>query len=156
MVYNLRFFLFKCSLFHNSNIFGSCIVHISYTGCAKIKTNNSGAKRLTCTAAGVWPESRLETNSLCWRQITFQSYRFQCSSWHKQLCFLLLLPCLESVQTVVLCRFWLQLVVTDDGDICPLLCTFLLGSVHFFEPSFTLDLTVFTKNEMFSRNKTYT
>jgi len=27
----------KCSLFHNSNIFGSCIIHILYTGCAKIK-----------------------------------------------------------------------------------------------------------------------
>jgi len=24
-------------LFHNSNIFGSCIIHILYTGCAKIK-----------------------------------------------------------------------------------------------------------------------
>jgi len=38
MVYNLRFFLSsKCSLFHNSNVFGSCIIHILYTGCAKIK-----------------------------------------------------------------------------------------------------------------------
>ena len=37
MVYNLRFFFSsKCSLFHNSNVFGSCIVHILYTGCAKI------------------------------------------------------------------------------------------------------------------------
>jgi len=27
----------KCSLFHNSNIFGSCIIQILYTGCAKIK-----------------------------------------------------------------------------------------------------------------------
>jgi len=25
----------KCSLFHNSNIFGSCIIHILYTECAK-------------------------------------------------------------------------------------------------------------------------
>ena len=30
----------KCSLFHNSNVFGSCIIHILYTGCAKIKKNN--------------------------------------------------------------------------------------------------------------------
>ena len=37
MVYTLRFFLFKCSLFHNANLFGSCIIHILYTGCAKIK-----------------------------------------------------------------------------------------------------------------------
>jgi len=46
MVYNLRFFPSKCSLFHNSNLFGSCIIHILYTGCAKIKKNNSGSKRL--------------------------------------------------------------------------------------------------------------
>jgi len=46
MVYTLRFFSSKCNLFHNSNIFGSCIIHILYTGCAKIKKNNSGAKRL--------------------------------------------------------------------------------------------------------------
>jgi hypothetical protein len=36
--------------FHNSNIFGSCILHILYTGCAKIKKNNSGAKRLIVLA----------------------------------------------------------------------------------------------------------
>ena len=36
----------KCSLFHNSNVFGSCIILILYTGCAKIKKNNSGTKRL--------------------------------------------------------------------------------------------------------------
>jgi len=34
-------------LFHNANLFGSCIIHILYTGCAKIKKNNSGAKGLT-------------------------------------------------------------------------------------------------------------
>ena len=27
----------KCSLFHNANLFGSCIIHILYIGCAKIK-----------------------------------------------------------------------------------------------------------------------
>jgi len=47
MVYTLRFLSSKCSLFHNSNVFGSCIIHILYTVCAKIKKNNSGAKRLT-------------------------------------------------------------------------------------------------------------
>ena len=45
MVYTLRFFSLKCSLFHNYNLFGSCIIHILYTGCAKIK-KKSGAKRL--------------------------------------------------------------------------------------------------------------
>jgi len=34
-------------LFHNANLFGSCIIHILYTECAKIKKNNSGAKGLT-------------------------------------------------------------------------------------------------------------
>jgi len=28
--------LSKCSLFHNSNVFGSCCIHIFYTECAKI------------------------------------------------------------------------------------------------------------------------
>ena len=37
-VYTLRFFpSSKCSLFHNSNVFGSCIIHILYPGFAKIK-----------------------------------------------------------------------------------------------------------------------
>ena len=31
------FFLFKMQFVHNSNVFGSCIIHILYTGCAKIK-----------------------------------------------------------------------------------------------------------------------
>ena len=34
-------------MFLNSNVFGSFIIHILYTGCAKIKKNNSGTKRLT-------------------------------------------------------------------------------------------------------------
>jgi hypothetical protein len=39
------FFSSKCSLFHNSSLFGS-FIHILYTGGAKIKKKNSGAKRL--------------------------------------------------------------------------------------------------------------
>jgi hypothetical protein len=31
------FFPSKCSLFHNANLFGSCIIHILYTGCPKKK-----------------------------------------------------------------------------------------------------------------------
>ena len=27
----------KRNLFHNSNVFGSCVIQILYTGCAKIK-----------------------------------------------------------------------------------------------------------------------
>ena len=36
MLHNLRFFSSKCSLFHNATFFGSCIIHILNTGCAKI------------------------------------------------------------------------------------------------------------------------
>ena len=46
-IYSPFFFSSKCSLIHNSIIFGSCIIHILYTGCGKIKKNNSSAKRLT-------------------------------------------------------------------------------------------------------------
>jgi len=31
------FFSSKCSLFHNSNVFGSCIIHILFTGVLKLK-----------------------------------------------------------------------------------------------------------------------
>jgi len=41
------FFSSKYSLVHNANFFGSCIIHILYTGCAEIKKNNSGARSLT-------------------------------------------------------------------------------------------------------------
>ena len=37
MLYTLSFFSSKCSLFNNTNLFGSCIIHILYTGCVKIK-----------------------------------------------------------------------------------------------------------------------
>ena len=46
MLYTLLFFSSKCSLFHNANFFGSRIIHILYTGCAKIKKKNFGAKGL--------------------------------------------------------------------------------------------------------------
>src|SRR5215475_6991431 len=46
-LYSPFFFSSKCSLFHNANFFGSCIIHILYTECAKIKKkNNSGSKGL--------------------------------------------------------------------------------------------------------------
>ena len=35
MVYTLRFFLFKTQLFHDSNVFGSCVIHMLYTECPK-------------------------------------------------------------------------------------------------------------------------
>ena len=36
-LYSPFFFSSKCSLFHNACLFGSCIIHILYTGCAEIK-----------------------------------------------------------------------------------------------------------------------
>ena len=36
-LYSPIFLSSKCSLFHNANLFGSRIIHILYTGCAKIK-----------------------------------------------------------------------------------------------------------------------
>jgi len=46
VLYSLFFFSSKCSLFHNANFFGSCIIHILYTGCAEFKKKKSGAKGL--------------------------------------------------------------------------------------------------------------
>ena len=45
-VYSPFFSSSKCSLFHNSIVFGSYIIHILYTGCAKTKKNNFGSKSL--------------------------------------------------------------------------------------------------------------
>jgi hypothetical protein len=35
-LYSPFFFSSKCSLFHNDNLFGSCIIHVLYTVCAEI------------------------------------------------------------------------------------------------------------------------
>jgi hypothetical protein len=43
-IYSQFFSSSKCSLFHNSNVFGSCIIHILYTVCAKIKKIIPAAK----------------------------------------------------------------------------------------------------------------
>ena len=64
MFYTLRFFSSKCSLFHNANLFGSCIIHISYTECAKIKKNNSDAKGLSKGLCGVQNYSYEDENNL--------------------------------------------------------------------------------------------
>jgi len=37
MVYTLRFFFKNAVFLNKSNVFGSCIIHILYTECAKIK-----------------------------------------------------------------------------------------------------------------------
>ena len=45
-LYSPFFFSSKCSLFHNANLFGPCIIHILHTGCAEIKKNSSSARGL--------------------------------------------------------------------------------------------------------------
>jgi len=50
-------------------LFGPCIIHILYTGCAKIKKNNSGSKRLilkhsscsNCVSTGFYTKSDGQT-----------------------------------------------------------------------------------------------
>ena len=50
MVYTVLFFSSKCSLFHNYNAFGSCIIHILYTGSAKIKKKQFRRQKVTVVA----------------------------------------------------------------------------------------------------------
>jgi len=43
-IYSPFFFSSKSSLFHHSTLFGSCIIHILYAECAKIKKINPAPK----------------------------------------------------------------------------------------------------------------
>jgi hypothetical protein len=52
-------------LFHNATFFGSCIIHILQTGCAKIKKQNSGTKKVNH-----WYSKRCDTS---WH---YGTYRF--------------------------------------------------------------------------------
>jgi hypothetical protein len=57
------FFSFsKCRLFHNATFFGSCIIQILHTGCAKILMPNSGLKRLMCVLKEVKNTSKAVKN----------------------------------------------------------------------------------------------
>ena len=47
----------KCSLFHNSDIFGSCFIHILYTGCAKIKRKIIPAPKVNMFRMLIHPSS---------------------------------------------------------------------------------------------------
>jgi len=61
MVYTVRFFFSsKCSLFHNSNVFGSCIIRILYTECAKIKK-----KIIPAPKGWEWVELYLHSPCMC-------------------------------------------------------------------------------------------
>ena len=64
-LYSPFFFSSKCSLFHNCNLFGSCIIHFLYTDCAKIKkNNNSGAKALRSSSSFLRLLPRLPVTSI--------------------------------------------------------------------------------------------
>jgi len=51
-------------LFHNSNAFGSCIIHILYTGCAKIKKSNSGDKKVNQKLKYLYAEKKILNEQL--------------------------------------------------------------------------------------------
>jgi len=46
MLHSLRFLSSKCALFYNATFFGSCIIHILYTECAKIKKKKFRRQRV--------------------------------------------------------------------------------------------------------------
>ena len=56
-IYSPFFSSSKCSLFHNSNVFGSCIIHILYAVCAEIKKNNSKRLRTSRWSLGTCKQS---------------------------------------------------------------------------------------------------
>jgi len=60
MVYTLFRFSSKYSLFHNSNVFVSFIIHILYTGCAKIKINNSRPQKVKNTPKNTKSNAKLK------------------------------------------------------------------------------------------------
>ena len=45
-LYSPVFFSLQNAVFHNSNLFGSCIIHILYTECAKIKKKKFRQQRV--------------------------------------------------------------------------------------------------------------
>ena len=69
----------KCNLFHNSNLFGSSVIHILYTGCAKSKKNNSGAKRLISPRR--FTQKNLRTFIVSRRDWSSKSRQAVCSLW---------------------------------------------------------------------------
>ena len=44
----------KCGLFHNSNIFGSCFIHILYTGVLKLKKKSVSKRLMMIVIYHVW------------------------------------------------------------------------------------------------------
>jgi len=73
-IYSQCFSLQNAVFFHNSNVFGSRIIHILYTGCAKIKknNNNSGAKR--SRIASFASPSEVRAYAAVWRRQIITHY----------------------------------------------------------------------------------
>ena len=125
MVYTVRFFSSKRSLFHNSILLGSCIIHILYTGCAKIKKNNPGAKRLM----KVKTTSRNSALSLCSYVLLRTNY----------------VPCLifRASHYVTPCRishFWLSVPLSDKSHFVQWSCSFFF--LHKMNVNFKISLSV--------------
>jgi len=62
------FFSSKCSLFHNSNVFVSCIIHILYTGCVHIKKKISRRQKVKIR----WFEFNMQLIIYTWRHLRFK------------------------------------------------------------------------------------
>jgi hypothetical protein len=54
MLHTLKFFSSKCRLFHNATFFGSCIIHILHTGCAK-KIKKIRMPKVNAPYSSKWP-----------------------------------------------------------------------------------------------------
>ena len=72
-IYSPFFFFSKCSLFHNSNLFGSCVIYILYTGCAKIKKKYS--RRQKVKPYRIQTVQQLSDEDHTRRVITVHSYK---------------------------------------------------------------------------------
>jgi len=80
-IYSPFFFYSKCSLFHNSNIFGSCFIHILYTECAKIKKKKFRRQKFNLLAVISNPEMVASDSSKkkrCLKFARFPLKRLQC------------------------------------------------------------------------------
>ena len=84
-MYSSFFSSSKCSLFRNSNVFGSCFKHILYTGYAKMKKNNSGAKRLNHSAAICWVTGKKHTHTHTHTHTHARDANHRCT-WPSWLC----------------------------------------------------------------------
>ena len=75
MVYTLFFFSSKCSLFHKCNVFGSCTIHILYTGVLKLKKNYSDTERFS-------NELEYDIDCTMFRSVRLHGLDGKCSTRH--------------------------------------------------------------------------